>query len=234
MKDFLSRFNEMVDGLKAHPNVQVISYHVFDPATEKEIKEVEEFLGRELEQGIKEFYRQCNGIQLRWIRKDSEYFKPREFGTFIPGPFTYEDVLDDSMALDGCVNILPIKEVFLTNLIERYGRNPFAKDDTIYLIDGISATYREFVSKIWVFDLFNQEWDAAICNWKGVDFFVRGFDGQRIFQKSKAMRANAYFELLIRSHGEINARLNFFDGARMVSFLSPIELDDIESFTVKL
>lgn len=103
MKDFLQRFNAMVEVLKSHPNVQLLSHHVPNPATEQEISEVENQLGRQLDEDIKEFYRQCNGLKLRWIRKSSSYFKPKEYGKFVEGPFTLDDILDDGMGIDGCI-----------------------------------------------------------------------------------------------------------------------------------
>src|SRR3712207_1342278 len=79
MEDYLARFALMVEGLRDCPDeVVLLSYNVFAPAAEETVKEVEASLGFQLAGSVRSFFRQTNGLQLRWMSKASPHYGPRQ------------------------------------------------------------------------------------------------------------------------------------------------------------
>lgn len=207
VENFLERMNTLVEELKAHPKITLLNYHVPAPATEQDFVDVEAHIGFPLPEDTKAFYRLCNGLQLRWIRKDSEYYIPRLHEQFVPGPFSYGDVLDDNMGMDGCVNILPVKEVFTTNVIDRFGRDQFAKDSDILEMNGKGLRYLEFVDRVKLFDLFSAVYDFAFLITEDQVVVVNGCMDHTVFNCSRALSMSQYLELVLESKGDINPRI---------------------------
>src|SRR5688500_13222160 len=68
MQNYITRFAAMVEHLKNCPEaVALLNYNVFEPAADAKVARVEATLGFPLGEGVRSFYRQTNGLQLRWI-----------------------------------------------------------------------------------------------------------------------------------------------------------------------
>jgi hypothetical protein len=161
VENFLERMNALVEELKSHPKVTLINYFVPPPATEKDFTEVEAHIGMALPDDIKAFYRQCNGIQLRWVHKDNKNTDQKLWSGFIEGPFDYEEVVIEQ-GLEGIVNILGVKDVFFRNL--PFDKTPLESYELPepYVLKGTEMVYSDISKVIWSFDILNFEYDYAL------------------------------------------------------------------------
>ena len=80
VNDFMERFSVMVDELLLDPRVLVTNYCVGEPASEATIQQVEAALGWALHESIKSFFRQANGLQLRWLQVGGKEQKAAQDG----------------------------------------------------------------------------------------------------------------------------------------------------------
>lgn len=161
VENFLERMNVLLEELKAHPKITLLNYYVPAPATEQDFAEVESHIGFPLPEDIKAFYRQCNGLQLRWVHKDNWNVDQKIWKEFMEGPFDYEETTIER-GIEGVVHILGVREVFFRQL-------PFQKKalrerelNMTYLINGESLTFRELEPFIWNFDLFSASFDFGL------------------------------------------------------------------------
>ncbi|MBL0019378.1 MAG: SMI1/KNR4 family protein [Bacteroidetes bacterium] len=203
IKNYLQEFRKMVDELKAHPKVRLLSFHAFEPALESDIEEVETHLGFALDEDLKTFYRQCNGLQLRWAHLDNPGWDRKELTGFVPGPFTYQDVLDDAGTIDGCVNILPIREVFLTDWVKRFGKFDSAPETVA--VGDIDFSYGEFNKAIRILNLYHVSVsEAMLCSPRTQQVVVGGMGQHQVFIRSYRYTTRSYFDLLLKGKGSIS------------------------------
>lgn len=154
VENFLTRMNALVDELRAHPKVTLLNYHVPPPATEEDFAAVEAHIGRPLPNDIKAFYRQCNGIQLRWVHKDNKDVDHKLWSGFMEGPFEHEEILIEQ-GFEGVVNILDVKSVFFRELPFRLRDLKDMEKQVPLTIEEKQCTIEELVSRIAVFDLLD-------------------------------------------------------------------------------
>jgi hypothetical protein len=112
MEEYFKRFLEMVEELKMMPHVQVTNFELFDPASTYEITATEESLGFLLDNDIKDFYTISNGLQLKWIHKKNPKFNSDQHRYQKDG-FDFIEPLEWYGSEDGCINILPLRMIFL-------------------------------------------------------------------------------------------------------------------------
>ncbi len=112
MDDYLDRFKAMVEELKAHPDVVVTHFNIFPPASERSILRAGHEFCAEIPQDFMLFYRRTNGLQLRWLwRNTSNFEKLLAKGEKYP-ELSYDSVYEDDGGVAGCINIQPIQNVF--------------------------------------------------------------------------------------------------------------------------
>lgn len=70
MKNYLEKFKQMVDELRVHPQIEITEFVINLPATEKEIKSTSKKF--KLTSDMLDFYKQANGLTLRWKLKDTQ------------------------------------------------------------------------------------------------------------------------------------------------------------------
>lgn len=112
MKNYLNEFNAMVEEIKNHQELVLLNTHVCPPVTQAEIDEVQEELGFQLEPSILDFYKQANGLSLRWIHKENPNYEPEEY-TYSDKFMSHFDVIDNNGEEDGCICILPLKKMLV-------------------------------------------------------------------------------------------------------------------------
>jgi hypothetical protein len=156
VENFLEKMNALVEELKAHPKVTLLNYYVPAPATDQDFADVEAHIGMALPADIKAFYRQCNGIQLRWVHKDNKNVDQKLWSSFMDGPFDYEEIVAEKY-IDGVINILPIKQVFLTDWIARFGALEEYLKPASFLVCGVEVPADEFLKQAYIFDLYNDD-----------------------------------------------------------------------------
>lgn len=105
MKPFRERLEACVAELTRHPRVRVTHFWMGPPATDAELAEVERALGP-LPPSVRAFYASVNGVQLRWIDRESPEYTDDDEG---PTGSTYlRRVTADASGGDGLVDIGPV------------------------------------------------------------------------------------------------------------------------------
>ncbi len=75
MSNYKDRFDKLVYELKEHPKVDLQEYKIFEPVSDAEISEVHDKIGFTLDDKIVAFYKECNGLLLRWVHHDDELYE---------------------------------------------------------------------------------------------------------------------------------------------------------------
>lgn len=95
---FLSRFNALVETLRAHPEIEVLDVEVRPPAAESELRAAEERVGMPLPADLRAFYAAHDGVFLEWGLRGQAYDSPTS-------AFGYPDYGQPP----GCINLLPVE-----------------------------------------------------------------------------------------------------------------------------
>ncbi len=105
--DYLSRFQDMVDELRRHPQVAVSRVHVAPPVSDELVRRVQDGLGFALADGIVAFYRQANGLSLEWVPKEHSSYDPDSHDEEAHEPF---DMVPQEVP-GGVVHIYPLESL---------------------------------------------------------------------------------------------------------------------------
>ncbi|MFT5684828.1 MAG: hypothetical protein ACI8RZ_005773 [Myxococcota bacterium] len=111
MSDWLARFQAMVKALRGHPDVEILNVNIGLPASEAKIADVEKRLGKKLHPSISNFYRQCDGLSLRWIHTGHDSYEHKAAAT--SGMLRQYDL--ENGASTGSFLIFPIVDTFFSN-----------------------------------------------------------------------------------------------------------------------
>lgn len=133
---WLSRFSDMVNDLRQHSQVQLLDYHTFPPIENPQIDFFEKKYNIKIPKDVKAFYRETNGLQLRWIFKNNEQFSEEKYPinnkildwNFFQKTFCWED---------GGILLLPLEI-----LLEEKTVDAFSEDYNMI------CTFDEFVLSI--------------------------------------------------------------------------------------
>ncbi len=186
---WLEQFHQMVAELKEHPRVAITNLWVGKPATEEEIESIEEALGFKLDEALKDLYRQADGVQLRWMDRESEDFDNNNYEGIVTE--RYSPLRGDWEQATGIIDIIPMRESLLDEEDE-YG---FYDSD-------------EFDEPLHPFDLFSPDNSAAILlNEETPGTTIRiGEGNDSTFEDSDEVDLNEYLEFIIRHRGMPNPR----------------------------
>lgn len=134
MKDYLNRFQSMVNQLEDHSKVHLVDFQVYSPADNDMIETIEKKLGHFLPADFKAFYQVTNGIQLSWrFALENNPFKNTEI-------------------LQGKVALRPLEEIF--NLDKITDNQGFIIDEVIE--EGIAIGLYHITDKGWKISLQNR------------------------------------------------------------------------------
>lgn len=203
--DFISRLNQVVAELKADPSICVLAYNVL-PANLDAIAEVEANLGYQLDSAITDFYKTCGGVQLMWLNEDNEQFE-RAQSADLPETLDTWYIKGEHLSfnLDGSIWIPGIDVVFGTDWAEN-GMEVYIDD----FDEEITLGYEGF--KIQVLDWFSAFYDVAfLINGTGNPPLLLGNDNQVCYTDSHLINFATYLELLLKTKGSIEARVDFLD-----------------------
>lgn len=208
--DYLKRFEVMVAQLKAHPNILVLGYNTFSPVPESKFAEYEKELGFALPNDLKTFYRQTDGLQLRWIRLDNDSYD-EDVHEWDENAVDWNWSLLDDWPADGVVMIHP-----LWDLLNEYGEGTYYYEDEeelafqeTYL--GEQTDYGVFRRNLRLFDFFANEMDMTLyLNPEGPSTLIIGHDSQSSFDMSAFVDIGTYLEFLIARFGLVEDRHKYF------------------------
>ncbi len=197
INDWLERFYEMAAELQEHPRAAVTNLWVGEPVTDEEIESIEEELGFDLDDTIKEFYRQCNGLQFRWMDRGSEHFNKNNYKG-VSEDREIHGLRGDWDEAIGSIDIFPIRKALLGEEDE-YGMFEDYDDD-------------EFDWPLHPFDVFGAFGSAGLLlDEDSPRSFVRiGSDHDTDFDDSDEIELSDYLEFILRHRGMIDPRNNAF------------------------
>jgi hypothetical protein len=149
-KRFRDSFEEMVDALQAHPQVDVFEAIVRPPASGAAIREAEKVLGRALPEDVAEFYLTHDGIFLSWG------LEGRKYDPKVIEPFGWPDYGTPP----GVINLLPIAQAFSPSWVEDYTIN--WTDDDHRVIYGVDQDEDDSRAHAVVVDLYSKFYHADL------------------------------------------------------------------------
>lgn len=205
LRDYMKRFDAMVEELKSHNRIQLVNYHRFPGLEDDEIADIETDAGFKLSEPIKAFYKQSNGLQLIWIDKEEEGYSPSEH-TLSDNPKDWEHSQYDYWPYTGMVMIRPLEEVT--------GNLPYSLE---YSDNEYKSEYRgreygnaDLEEKIRVFDPFNKYYDTGwIIREDGNHDVILASDHQACWTDSFLIDFDTYLEMVLAQKGLVSARKDF-------------------------
>lgn len=119
--NWLSRFSDMVDELRQHSQVELLSFHTFPPIEEEHFHFLEKKYNTTFPKSIRNFYSLTNGLQLSWILKNNEHFSKEEyqFPSEILPWFFFEKTLKFE---DGVIMLLPLEIALEKNIVDPFSQ----------------------------------------------------------------------------------------------------------------
>lgn len=121
--NWLSRFQNMVKALEEHPEVEVLDFHTFSPVELSKVEFLEEKYGVKIPSSFFGFYKETNGLQLRWVFKNNENYKTSSIQknnrTFLDWDF-FQKIFRWE---DGGIMILPLEKTLEENIIDAFSQD---------------------------------------------------------------------------------------------------------------
>lgn len=108
MSHFRERFEACVSELERHPRIWVTHHWLGPPASETELAAVETALGP-LPPSVRAFYAATNGVQLRWIDRESPHYTDQDENAGVACSAFVPRMAADAQGGDGLVDIGPIE-----------------------------------------------------------------------------------------------------------------------------
>jgi uncharacterized protein YjbI with pentapeptide repeats len=119
--NWLSRFSDMADELRQHSQVELLSFHSFQPVDEGQFDFLEKKYNTTFPKSVRTFYRETNGLQLSWVLKNNEYFSKEEYQPvteILPWDF-FEKTLKFE---DGVIILLPLEIALEKNVFDAFSQ----------------------------------------------------------------------------------------------------------------
>jgi hypothetical protein len=210
MDDVLARYKAMVAELRAQPKIRILADQILPP-DEGAIERVEQVLGHELDPAISAFYRQCGGLQLRWVHVDNPSFN-EERDQFVPEVLDWLYELEDYHVTDGSIMLVDVEDAFLRSwegFIHFSGQREREEEFA-------GRTFKDFDLHVHPFDIFNKYNDMAFFLGTGTPSppVIMGDDHMACYTDSYVTDFGSYLEFLLYSRGLIAARRAFYSRYR--------------------
>lgn len=213
MEDYLSRFALMAEELKSCPErVALLNYNIFKPVSDDTVREVEDALGFSLDPSILSFFKQTDGLQLRWILRDNPRFDPdKQKFNYQPLDSLYP--WERPVRANGFVNILPLRRIFLGD----WEDTVWYRNVEPYRIKFLGTEYDGtfFKQHIKPFDVFDAYYTMVFFTGdeESDPKVLLAEDRHAELTSSKITDFESYMEFLIASKGIVKARKDFYTDA---------------------
>jgi hypothetical protein len=203
MEKILSQFEALAQEIAANNQLQLLSFYLAPPAPASEVERFQTQIGVSFPPDLLDYYSLCNGLQLRWIRKDNPAYSVEEFGQFHAGSVPFSDITDDSGRIEGSVYILPISETF-GNRGKYYRPTSLHRNKTI-LLDQQPTEYEKFESQLFPFDFFHPKNNVGILiHGSGTHLAFGTSESAHFFSKTASL--SWYLEMLLLSKAYVFGR----------------------------
>lgn len=210
MNDYLERFMIMVNELMADSRVRVTHFWAGAAVSEAEIKRVEEALGYALDDSIKAFYRQANGLQLRWLDTGSEFYIAGRDDSTITEHTDY--VQGDNDEANGLINILPLAECLVDRSYKEMLYFDWMNDDDKSEFCGKPCGLLTFSKGLRPLDDFSFYNSMAffLGDNEANPKIVMGDDHNACWTDSRTTHLTSYLELILQNRGGVQARRDVY------------------------
>jgi hypothetical protein len=191
--DYKKCVEEMIQELKGDDSISVQACWIGEPAQEDDIKKIHEALGYTLCDDFLAFYRQCDGLQLKWSK---DMVAAPELVT---QPLFDIDEWDEIVS-DGSINILPLRE----GLLRMTDGEPFED-----VIEDFAETKLEDLHAMAHIDRLDHFYSVSVFLDKVDNPWVSlGEDGDVAYEGLPLTMA-AYLELVFLTKGDSGSRVKF-------------------------
>lgn len=195
--DYLNRFRQMVETLKAHQFVDSVRFWTFEPLSDEVLQEIETHLGYPIDEYVKAFFKQTNGLHLGWYSKlgygDFDGFEEKSGAA----PGTWYVGFDETEQCEGYAAILPLDGII----------NP-----QLRLLDEINPYYKREGdipgSRLHYLDKFESFTDVCIyLNGRSEFGVVFGEDHGAAYGQKDDYSFKEYMEGILRNYCALDGRM---------------------------
>jgi uncharacterized protein YjbI with pentapeptide repeats len=204
---YLARFHQLAEELKAHPKVRLLAYHSFPAVDPTKVSKAEQLLGQPLDRKIKEFYRETNGLQLRWIFENNEDLDERVHQWKTKAEH-WNYAKDAFRAEDGVIFILPFEAVFIDPI--DHGLDILGGQEEIEFMND-RQDLLAFYQKIRPFDAFSSYCNMAFyMDGTAKPPLLMGDEHCSNYTDSRLTDFESYLEFLLATKGLCRKRKSFY------------------------
>ena len=204
--NYIKAFQNLAKELHFHPKIELLGFHTFAGLEPNAISALEEKYNCQLDDSIRAFYSQTNGLQLRWMLKSNPHYHPQSYPAFRSNmaPVNWNYAIETFEKEDGCIMLLPLEEV-LTQLV------PPDQSLSSIQLGGKNYSNIDFYTQLRPFDAFSYYCNMALFLQQGqAPFVLMGDEEGSCFTDSKPTTFATYLDFLIRSKGLCHRRKDFF------------------------
>jgi hypothetical protein len=212
LSNYRTRFEKMVERLRAHPDIALLNFHMAEPVSAATLASVKKKLTVPLDPAIAAFYRQCDGLSLRWISKRHPDYEPKRM-KFSSRRLSWRDVVKTDGEEDGCVCILPLEQALVK--MDWKGRINFDTDTDEDPVEfgrqsyG-SATFNRAVRPFDWFNFYNMMGFLLLPGSASLPV-VMGSDHGVCWTDSRTTDFASYLETVLAHYGSVMARRRLYN-----------------------
>jgi hypothetical protein len=231
-KNYIEEFNALAIELAIYTKVELLGYHTFLGLTRKEIDDLEIKYNCQLDDTIRAFYSQTNGLQLLWIFKNNPNFDSKKYPEFQKNtaPVAWDYAIENFEKEDGCLILLPLEDV-LRKLVSP---NIYQED-----ISFMGRTYStiDFHSHLRPFDSFSYYCNMTLFLQENqAPLVLMGDEQGSCFVDSICTDFATYLDFLITSKVLCSRRKEFFSQSNgyQGELLSGISFDQADKWSLDM
>lgn len=204
--DYIKAFQALAKELHKNTAIELLGYHTFRGLSASAIELLEQQYHCQLDDTIRRFYQQSNGLQLRWIFKNNPHYTPKKFPPFqaqsAPVPWNY--MTDNFEQEDGCILLLPLEQVLKQSIPPDFSHKAI-------VINQKSYTPIDFYAQIRAFDAFSYYCKMGLMlQTNEAPLVFLGDEQGTCFTDSRTTTFATYLDFLIASKGLCQRRSDFF------------------------
>jgi hypothetical protein len=207
----IDRFKALAEEIQGHSQLELVEFRLEPPAGEDEIARVEAEARRTAPESLKQFYREANGLVLRWrFRRDLPPEQRAAIELALGSPTPTEHELTEST---GHVQLLSIADLLLNPEYDLPSENPI---QGFFDFDGRMYTDNEFCAILQPFDIIDDYYCMGFVaipgatEWKLMllgDYWIE-------YDSSRVTWLEDYLQLVIATWGLRRARPALFGAYR--------------------
>jgi hypothetical protein len=211
LAQYRKRFEAMVERLRAHPDIALLNLSIAAPVSPAKLAAVEKKLSVPLDPAVAAFYRQCDGLSLRWISKRHPDYEPKRM-RFSARRMSWKDVVATDGAEDGCICILPLEQALVK---ESWKGRLFFEHDSDENQEQFGkksygvATFNRALRPFDYFSFYNMMGFLLLPGAKDMPVIMGGDHGA-CWTDSRVTDFASYMETVLAHYGSVWARVRLY------------------------